>query len=185
MSTDTVERAKYLLRSRNVWRWSIVNIARRQSVAEHSYLVWVIGMALYDECCAGHNSIDRQDFGNYLLVHDADEASLGDIPSTVKEEIERQAPGALDRVRMALGAGLCIGYRGHWLGHLYKMADLTEALLFVTENMGPGSVGVWLENKINEVHDEAERLYPHHCAWSDARRICWDFVEALDKEYST
>ena len=125
-----------LLKARHVWRWSIVNTGRRQSVAEHSYSTWVIGMELFDRFYQLHNTPERASFGQYLLTHDADEAITGDLPSTTKVVMEQLKPGITAAlVSEMTGGRKALAYGDtHVLGRLAKCADLIEAWLFLKEN---------------------------------------------------
>lgn len=162
------EKADSLLRSRNVWRWHIVNMPRRQSVAEHTYLTWVIGMAFYD-CAAYTPSVkERADFGDFLLRHDADESVLGDIPSPVKKALEAVAgPNIMTKAALLMGVQMDLVYKpeAHWLGALYKMADLTEALLFTMNNGAPQHVIDYLRSSYSDAYSAGKEMWPNYCDW--------------------
>jgi hypothetical protein len=124
------------LRVRNVWRWNIVNIQRRQSVAEHSYLVWAIGVFLYRRCARQVESRELESITTKLLTHDFEEALISDLPTPVKHALDRIAPGAVRRaVAEVYGLGdLPNMVDLHWTDRLVKLADLAESLLFVKHN---------------------------------------------------
>jgi len=138
----TVHQACVLLKCRNVWRWGIVNIARRQSVAEHAYLVTVIGLALYDQCMKQHSLLERSSFAAFLMKHDAEEAMIGDIPATVKRAIEMRSPGILTSVKRDMGAyeAKSHAFDRTPLYALAKIADHVEAYKFASENAAPQAV---------------------------------------------
>lgn len=132
-----------LAASRHVKRWHIVNV-KPQSVAEHTYLVWVIGMALFDVGFKGHSSTERSDFAEFLLTHDADEAIVGDIPTPVKAVLCELYPSALREASAVLsgevGRSAYVNRQGHWTWALYKIADLAEACLYLMDNGAPAHV---------------------------------------------
>lgn len=143
-------RAKVMLNSRNVWRWSIVSMDRRQSVAEHTYLVTVLGLLFYDQCMYQHSVLERSRLVMYMLEHDADEALLGDIPTPVKQAIEARYPGLLDVIRADMGAAghNSHGFKNTAAGLLVTIADIAEALMFCRDNGAPMAVIDHLSNRL-------------------------------------
>lgn len=158
------------LRLRNIWRYNVVNIARRQSVAEHSYLTWSIGMHLYDKFVVDFESLERANLSEALLLHDVEEAWSSDIPANLKVELEKAAPGALKRATRALsglsGAGAAMYATGHWTETLVKAADATEAVLFCLENGAPASVR-------HSLYDRLESIIESGLAHRERRRFNW------------
>jgi len=174
----TIEQATVLLASRNVWRWSIVNMPRRQSVAEHTYLVTVIGLALYDQCMTRHSLLERASFFMYLMQHDAEEATLGDIPSPVKLAIERASPGTLTRVKREMG---CEVRHAHSfdrtpLWFIAKIADHVEAIMFVGENSGPPHVLSFLMQHLDDAIRVGESAHNAMVDWRKLRSIAAKFT---------
>ena len=138
----TIEHAHVLIQARNVWRWSLANINRRQSVAEHSYCVAVLGLLIYDQCVHNHSSLTRTSLLIHLLTHDAEEALTGDIPAPVKVAIERRAPGLLSAIAHELGAknGSTYAFGHDYLGAIVKIADRAETHWFAEDNHAPAHI---------------------------------------------
>lgn len=128
-----------LLQLPNIERWQIVEVSRRQSVAEHTYRVWVLTMDLYDRMFPiEHNSFRREGVAHWALVHDALEVITGDIPATVKQSLESVAPGAVQRLEEALLTDHMPSVANKYRGIKYQMeqfivqiADITEAIMYV------------------------------------------------------
>jgi 5'-deoxynucleotidase YfbR-like HD superfamily hydrolase len=152
--------AAYLVKQTDVKRWGIVHTAREQSVAEHSYRVWVLSVALYDYLVpVPHNSNDREAVAYWALTHDADEIWTGDLPSTIKKPIEEVAPGALKKLKekvlldhvpahAARARGIegsfpaavvklaeCVEAYSYYLRYSYNSPDRSAILNFLTENL--------------------------------------------------
>ncbi len=154
-----LEEAAYLVKQTDVKRWGIVHTAREQSVAEHSFRVWVLALSLYDYLVpVPHNSNDREAVSYWALTHDADEIWTGDLPSTVKKDIEQIAPGALKKLKdkvliehipehAARARGIegsfpaaivklaeCVEAYGYYIRYSYNTPDRSVILNFLTEN---------------------------------------------------
>jgi HD-like signal output (HDOD) protein len=71
-----------ILRAQIVKRWSIVNVARHQSVAEHQYNVCMIARALAKKLGENDETIIKA-----ALCHDLEEVLFGDIPTPAKQEL--------------------------------------------------------------------------------------------------
>lgn len=117
-SADGVPRLKTLnlqiqdkLRAAHVDRWHIVNTARRQSLAEHSYNVAMIAM---DLC----NRLGKEEWRERVAVmalhHDLEEVVTGDIPSSAKPP-KMWEPGPWTPEKIV------------------KVADLIDAHVFIQE----------------------------------------------------
>lgn len=175
-----MNRLEMILNSRNVWRWHIVNMARRQSVAEHSYLTWAIGMEMYRLGCKGHNTVEKHEFAEYLLTHDAEEAVTGDMPTPVKKALNAILPNGYERLRQHMLDGHWQhhdDYDNHWLGHLAKLADLTEAVLFCRDNLAPAEVTQYLKTHYAETLTDAVKRWPEFCEWElveEVTNTVWD-----------
>lgn len=166
-----------LYKLRNVWRWGIVNMPRRQSVAEHCYLTWVIGADLYDNFTVEPTTLERAAVHRKLLTHDVEEALLGDLPSPIKRALESESRGILGRASAHV-----FGLQGwtpvvdnHWTSALVHFADLAEACLFAYENRAPSSLVGGMEGRLDAMCDEYERLHGSRFQWKKARL----YVEGL------
>lgn len=120
-------------------RWAKVDMLRPQSVAEHSFRVWVLVQDLYDQMFdIDHNSFEKQSTYEWALIHDAEEVYTGDIPSDVKDLIEHIAPGVLDKLkdhvlRDKMPAVLTKqrGLKGTLPAYLVKIAEICETILYL------------------------------------------------------
>lgn len=83
---------KDLYRTTVVERWNIVEVSRRQSVAEHQYLVSLL-VVRYCQLKGLHRGVETQAL-RFALLHDAAEVLTGDVPTPTKEHC---GPG-LERV---------------------------------------------------------------------------------------
>lgn len=175
----TIAQAKVLFATRNVWRWSIVNMPRRQSVAEHSYLVTVLGLCLYDQCMIQHSLIERAGFITYLMQHDAEEALLGDIPATVKEVMERRSPGIINQIKRDMGAEVrqAHAFDKTPLKFLAKIADYAEAFKFVIENHGPDHVAEFLSEHLRTTIEEGMKKHAHSVHWDKLKSTVNEFID--------
>lgn len=175
----TVQQARVMYAARNVWRWSIVNIARRQSVAEHSYLVTVLGLCLYDQCIKQHSLLERAGMTTYLLQHDSEEALLGDIPATVKLALERRSPGIITQIKRDLGAEVkhAHSFDRTPIQALVKIADYVEALKFATENGAPEHVTDFVNAHLLDTIARGVDSFPHAVDWEKLNRIVGEFID--------
>src|SRR5688572_14693816 len=122
-------------------RWAIVDMVRPQSVAEHSYRVWVLVQDLYEMMFpVEHNSFEKASSETWALIHDADEVYTGDIPTTVKIALEKLAPGIVGRLkevvlrdRMPQVLRKLRGLEGTLPAFFVKIADTVEAILYLRE----------------------------------------------------
>lgn len=157
------------LRIGDVPRWSIVPMTRQQSVAEHSYNVWLITRVLYDILYpTPHNSMERALTLEYALVHDLAEVVTGDIPSPAKRVIEDEAPGLLnkleekslqfiypDAVKLIRGAQNTPGQA------IVKLADCVEALVFVSKFGTDKEAAMGVKKAMWKHLNEADKRYPN------------------------
>lgn len=69
-----------ILRASDVKRWTIVNMTRQQSLAEHTFNVIAIARAI-----AKKMGVSDVEIMKYAFDHDLDEILTGDIPTPAKE----------------------------------------------------------------------------------------------------
>lgn len=158
------------LRIGTVPRWTIIPMTKTQSVAEHSYNVWLITGVLYDKLYPiPHNSPEKALALEYALIHDLAEVITGDIPSPAKQAIHDHSPGLMDLIEDAAlhsiypkMAGVVRAVKGTAAASIVKMADYVEALAFV------GKFGA----------DGGEAAY-------GVRRAFWKFLEGAQKQHPT
>ena len=118
-------------RANDVFRWQIVKTARRQSVAEHSFAVAMIGARI----CALMGRPDLRDVVVWrALCHDLPEVLTGDMATPLKELIGEEARGRLAEFEHNISI-LEGGYsRTSLVVSIVKAADLVEAAKFLHEN---------------------------------------------------
>ena len=118
-------------RANDVFRWQIVKTARRQSVAEHSFAVAMIGARI----CALMGRADLRDVVVWrALCHDLPEVLTGDMATPLKELIGKEARGRLAEFEHNISI-LDGGYsRTSLVVAIVKAADLVEAAKFLHEN---------------------------------------------------
>lgn len=136
-----MDNVKAKLRLVHIPRWGIVPMLRHQSVAEHSYNVWLLAMDLYDTIYpVPHNSDERAAVSNWALCHDLCEVYSGDIPNTFKKNLEAVAPGAFARAEQEAMEGemgsvvsLERGVRNTSAYLIVKIADKVEEIKFFND----------------------------------------------------
>lgn len=116
-----------VLRASDIQRWSMVRMSRKQNLAEHSFNVTMIAMALAEEL-----GVDPKEVAYYAITHDLDEIYTGDIPSHTKKEMRRLG------LRTEALEGLITDDAPGMTWVIIKVADFLEALWYVEEN-GVGS----------------------------------------------
>jgi len=157
------------LRVGGVPRWSIVAVNRTQSVAEHSYNVWLITSVLYDILYpTPHNSPEKQLTLEYALTHDLAETITGDIPTPAKAMIESINPGLLDKLE---GMSLQLVYPQaintnravvNTPGQaIVKLADHMEALTYIKKYGGAcEDVEAVIKRSLWKHLDTTQKRYP-------------------------
>jgi hypothetical protein len=141
------------LRAGHVKRWHILNTATTQTIAEHSYLVTVIALHLFDRM-VGVKDDPTGALGVVVgaMFHDAAEIRTGD-PPTPSKRLFRDVGGEdlFERVEGALLPAGVPYLRRHLASaeyHFVKMADTIEAAAWIGDN-GIGrhakiaSAGAW------------------------------------------
>jgi 5'-deoxynucleotidase YfbR-like HD superfamily hydrolase len=186
----TLDEAVKLMRLTDVERWVIVPVTRRQSVAEHSYRVWVLALSLYDAMVVvPHNSFERDSVSYWALTHDADEIWTGDLPSTIKEVLEELHPGILKRLsdhvlskHLPRLADTMRGLENTFAAAVVKIADCIEALAYYT-HYGYNSrdkvvIDTFLRDRLKKALEGADRKYPN----AGVRNVSVEWAaEALEK----
>lgn len=132
-------------------RWAIVPMTRHQSVSDHSWRVAILARDLYDRlvCDLGmlHENLPVTEFA---IAHDIEEASTGDVPSTIKDLAEPPK----DVTRLIVKVADVLETRT-WLrlwGHPTRIKDVLEdndpkwsSLLYALEGEVPGARMLVLE----------------------------------------
>ena len=132
-----------MMRAGHVTRWHTVNTAREQSVAEHAWLVTIIGMHLArhlppkDECIFDDVGEEYR-FMSALMTHDMPEVKTGDIPTPAKHMIQVMAgiSDLFEKVDYLLMPAIPFsgGTLPPALGAILGLADQIEAAHWIREN---------------------------------------------------
>ena len=125
-----------------VERWQIVRTTKNQNVAEHTFIVTLLALKLADA-----TGVMRDQVMQAALFHDAEEAWTGDIPSPMKQFINK------DNVpkRAMLGEMAWLDYKegvdSPIIGMLIKIADLASDIKFLSK-YGEGAHAMGVEEEI-------------------------------------
>lgn len=126
-----------VVRSGHIKRWSIVRVHRDQTIAEHQYQVAVFSEMFAREIIPDYNDEMRGRLLYSALLHDLPEVMSGDLPTPVKRRIDSFGNvGEIDKLLDDSFWDLRDqGKKPKDLPSVYqsiiKLADLTEALLFL------------------------------------------------------
>jgi len=128
----------------HVPRWAIVEVAKPQTVAEHSYRTAVFAVELAERICKA-NALIVLDMAWVMirsLFHDAEEAESGDIPTPFKQALSQKYNVEWDNDRNAKGDGI--------EGAIVHMADKIEAVTYLTRygQRNNGRVVTFLKDEI-------------------------------------
>lgn len=129
-----------VMRMSNVKRWGIITMSRPQSVAEHSFNVACIALAIAEEiewqALTWTNAmitarVDKKLLMRWCLLHDLPEVVTGDIPTPLKKMVG----GAIESFESKLfpehSALKAAMQNDHELEYmLYKIADYSDAIQF-------------------------------------------------------
>lgn len=136
-----------IMRANYVERWQLVNVSRRQTVAEHSFNVAMIAKAIAEEM-EGYISPDKiAKLTSYALVHDLDEVITGDIPTPTKQRVRDKGVEINDLMNTSPVPDL---YK-----RIIKMADYIDALWYLAEN----GVGRHAERVEEEVYKRCKMYF--------------------------
>ena len=143
-------------------RWSIVDMAKDQSVAEHSYNVTILSMAIGEIAKRYGLSFDYGALLEEALLHDMDEALTGDIPSTItKENIEFES---------AEQTIIKIADRVEALLHIHRYGrNTTNIVEYLTDKLNR-----WTEILIIEIHKDPP-------TWINMEEVSFKIRQELDQ----
>ena len=153
-----------LLRASQVQRWHILNTSRQQNMAEHSYMVAVISLALHHFIHRPSpfelNEAEVMQLVVGALFHDSPEIRTGDIPTPGKELIEKHAPVLMKEIDRALMPELPFvgGNVPEGLRRIIKMADIIEAAHWIRNN-GAGDFAEQVAEKCYRKVEDAVHNY--------------------------
>lgn len=168
-------------------RWAVVDMVRPQSVAEHSYRVWVLVQDLYELMFpVEHNSFEYQGAQWWALTHDAEEVYTGDLPTTVKLILEQLSPGITHKLkeavlkdRMPVVLSRMRGIDGTFPAHLVKIAETVEAILYLREYCVSSNRKIEVENTLTSAlngHLKIASMKYHSLPWDRAWAWCRDLL---------
>lgn len=177
MSLTTAEQ----LRACHVRRWHIVQVAREQTLAEHSFAVAVIAgsLAASMRWQGLLKEPDQLMLLNYALQHDIVEVKTGDMPTPFKRAIEKEGGAeSLDRAENAMSEDYMMlkrRTRGTEVEAIVKLADQMEAIYFLQDNgLGAHALQVLdgLRKILAEMVNDIEKQYPSLEVRSGVRKVC-------------
>lgn len=171
------------MRASHVMRWHIVATSRKQSLAEHLFNVCILSVDLAGRIKwpgiihKGH----KMELMEYALRHDLIEVRTGDIPTPFKkvlksifgDDVMHKAESAIDNDQ----SGLCRLYAGSDIERIVKMADMIDAIQFVTDcGVGAHSKGVLdgLRQDFDAMVNQYEKECPELRIREGCRSICRD-----------
>jgi 5'-deoxynucleotidase YfbR-like HD superfamily hydrolase len=179
MSLTTAEQ----LRACHVRRWHIVQVAREQTLAEHSFAVAVIAGSLA-AAVRWPGLLDRPkqlQLLQWSLSHDLIEVRTGDMPTPFKRCLEQVGgPGIVEKAEDVVDREHMGAYRlikGTEVEVLVKLADQIEAIYFLQDNgIGAHAKQVLdgLRRILAEMVTDIEREYPKLRMREGVREVCQD-----------
>src|SRR5574340_903145 len=162
------------LRASHVKRWHIVETTKQQTVAEHSYNVWVFAEAICDveNINCEHT---RCQVIEYALHHDLPEVVLGDVPTPSKALVNMKRVEIDIYPRAAPPNDL--------VRDIVKLADVMDAILFLALYGVGKHAALVREERVNfgrnlakNIGDAALLVFNIVCPWRSEQL---DGVEAL------
>jgi 5'-deoxynucleotidase YfbR-like HD superfamily hydrolase len=190
MSETTVHQRGILemIRLATIPRWTIVEVYPPQTVAAHSYRVWLLATDLYGYLFpVEHNSFENVNVGKLAILHDVEERWSGDMPTPLKDALEKIHPGICETLtdhilndNIPSVAGFMRGVKRSIPWHVVKIADTVEAYLYLSEYAinrdRAAAVLSYLLGKLNERFGAAQNSFKS-VDWNRAREWC---RQALD-----
>lgn len=169
------------LRAAHVRRWHIVQVAREQTLAEHLFCVAVIAGALANRMkwyeALSHST--RLQLLNWALWHDMMEVRTGDMPTPFKKALEQVAgEGVVEKAEELIdhdAMGMHRQVRGTVVEAVVKMADLLEAIKFLSENaIGRHAFDVLagIQRDFEVAVEKYDKLFPDNNIRAAAREVC-------------
>lgn len=182
-----------LMRLQSVKRWGIIETTRPQSVAEHSFNVLWVALAVayeYNQIVQEANSQHRGPVRPIdiapasilgILLHDAEEVLTGDIPTPAKSVLKSFSDEHLfARIKHTLGPEVVFSRTVHdpetydtMLMYVIKIADLIESHYFLSQ-YGAGSHSERVSGELNarlfDYVRELDRIHPLYpqSVWREA-----------------
>lgn len=127
---------KDITRAGHVKRWSMVRVAREQTVAEHLYIVTMIAQHILREIRPKMLGYEELLLLEWCLRSDVPEVITGDFPSMIKQKLRDLVPSDpllyLEKLIDPEYAKLLDEIEGTPLAYIAKIADIQEAIVFLT-----------------------------------------------------
>lgn len=171
------------LRACHVRRWHIVQVAREQTLAEHSFAVAVIAGSLATAMrWTGllHHGLQLK-LLQWSLSHDLIEVRTGDVPTPFKRFLEEAGgAGILEKAEDLVDREHMGAYRqikGSEIEMLVKLADQIEAIYFLQDNgIGAHAKQVLdgLRQILADMVTSMEKEWPKIGVREGVRRVCQD-----------
>lgn len=151
------------MRLSSVKRWGIIEMSRAQSVAEHSYNVAAISLAIINAIADGieDSGMALQPITlltlEWALLHDLTELVTGDLPTPVKVHL-REAVEEMEDKHYPRYANFRKKVHGTIAEDVVKAADFMDAIQFAKRFC----IDLKREQILNEMYDKLDR---HCCAF--------------------
>lgn len=172
---EQVKVQNLLRRLQFVPRWSIVPVNRHQSVAEHCFSVAHIAAYLLPHTGLRSDLYTQYEILHYAIIHDVEEAVIGDVPTTLKTYIRSTLEEAEKKI-----VGFEIEKPTSQIRNLVKLADCIEAYLYLMEERTyRGNSG--LKNVIKDVWNNTEEAH-NKIEWKHDRTFS-DFMISIKRVY--
>lgn len=174
-----------ILRTADVYRWHSVKTLRKQSNAEHMYLVTMLGNKLATRVYPEISLEEKFTLSQWLLIHDVPESMTGDIATPVKRYLESFFPVGQNPLDDLEGL-ICPEYKS-WkdkvtntpLRRIAKLADLIEMWVFLKEegiDQYAAKIQLNIYNGITDMVTESQKKYPE-LNWMEAINFCGEIKE--------
>ena len=171
------------MRASHVTRWHIVQTARKQSLAEHLFNVCILSVDLAGriEWSGIYHHSEKLALMDWALRHDLIEVRTGDIPTPFKKmlkllyggDVMHKAEASIDNDQ----SGLARLVSGTEIEAIVKMADMIDAIQFVTDN----GIGLHSKNVLDGLRNDFDMMvtdyieqYPHLQIRNGCRSLCRD-----------
>ena len=157
------------LRVSHIKRWHNVLTIREQTVAEHSYLVMLMALDLFNTMVGvdSENRDSSQGYAYHILItgmfHDSPEVAAGDIPTPAKRLIREITgdPGIFDKIDGQLMPDAVYGVKpgGMDIDPYIKVADAIEGYQFIHDNGAGTHAQVVITNARRKMEDAVEKYH--------------------------
>lgn len=173
-----------LTKCAHVTRWHSVRTLRDQTLSEHHFVVSRIASNLAKNIVPGIDIESLYYLNEYAMLHDAPEILLGDINSRCKHylsQIVGDAENPLDVLEEQVAPWLPVLKKKlkPELLHIVKIADLYDALLFISvEGLGKHAESVveLLKKMISDKLKQCKKEFPDY-KWNYAEDVLNNLME--------